>query len=191
MHIIGGDGTDKIETVSFNSALEIFESNLNPNLITYPVTNEDCVVGVLPDTIISLTSRDQFFSYNLSSGLADDLVVDFPRNAAVPCVLYRSSDSGIMAEKLMVANGIDDIDSKAWTSDSQTSFTSGHLINIEGGEVLRISMESGTAEGRTFHYNPVNHSWELYDSKMSIEQSSVPGPVATVPSHLFTCERFG
>ena len=74
IYIIGGEGegASRIETVRFNSAEDRFESFNDTNLFTYDVTGDACMVVASPDTILTLTG-DKFFSYNISSGLADDL----------------------------------------------------------------------------------------------------------------------
>ena len=197
MYIIGGKDTKKIEIISFDSSTMSYRSNLDPNLFPYEVTSKDCMVG-MDDTLLTLTSRDEhFFSYNISSGIPEDLTVPFERSLKVPCALFMSEGK----ETLMVENVIDDKDgielsgyvydmeTKVWAMDSQTSFTTGHLVNIDGGNIARISLRSETNEGRAALYNLETKSWEGYGTSMTLAQSSIHGPVTTIPSILITCKH--
>jgi len=197
MYIIGGKETKKTEIISFDSSTTSYRSNLDPNLFPYEVTGKDCMVG-MDDTLLTLTSKDEhFFSYNISSGIPEDLTVPFERSLKVPCALYMSEGK----ETLMVENVIDDkdaielsgyiydIETKTWTKDSQTSFATGHLVNIDGGNMVRISLRSETDEGRAALYNSETKSWEAYGTSMTLAQSSIHGPATTIPSDLITCKH--
>eukprot|EP00091_Calanus_sinicus_P021065 TRINITY_DN6067_c0_g1_i4.p1 TRINITY_DN6067_c0_g1~~TRINITY_DN6067_c0_g1_i4.p1 ORF type:complete len:586 (+),score=185.77 TRINITY_DN6067_c0_g1_i4:106-1758(+) len=210
IYIIGGEGTPKIETVEFNISVDSFESTLDSNLITYDVAG-DCMVAISSDTILTLTA-DNFFSYNVSDGVADDLelppATKLHKNR-LPCSTYTTMDeSGNLKRMLMITNVVRDtadmqgqdklgflydIESKTWvpTTITLTSYVGGQLLNIEGGDLVLINPKAEDSEGRTFRFNHQNLGWEEYGTKMNLTQSTINGPATTVPSDLFTCERFG
>ena len=132
---------------------------------------------------------DDFFSYNVSSGLADDVELPSPmdlKDTRVPCTTYTTMDgSGKMKRMLMITNGVGnaadklgqdklgfiyDIESETWvnTLDTLTSYAGGQLLNIEGGELVLINPKAEDDEGRTFRFNHQNPEWEEYDSKMNL-----------------------
>jgi len=204
MYIIGGYGSNNtIEIISFNPDTMTYDSSLETERFPYEVTCKDCMVLSDSDTILTLTSRDEhFFSYNITSGNATDLAVPFKRSLKVPCVFFMNQDT----QSLMVENVIDNMDdielagyvynieTGTWVKDSQASYATGHLLNIDGGDIVRISLKAETDGGRAFLYKPGNKQgdtsqWEMYGSTMTLAQSSVHGPATTIPSDLISCMK--